>query len=120
MRRSVLIVEDEEALLTAYSLLLETKEYQVFQATNGKEALATLRDKKPDYIVLDILMPIMGGIEFLKIARIPEKFTDTKVLVLSNLSDRKTLDAVMDLGASKYLLKANTSPRELIDALESL
>ena len=118
--KCVLIVEDEQALLDAYTLLLQAKNYEVCQATNGKEALSVLQSKKPDYIILDILMPVMGGIEFLKTAHIPENYPDTKVLVLSNLSDRKTLDTVMRLGASQYLLKASTSPRELLGALESL
>lgn len=118
--KSILIVEDEQALQDAYSLLLTAKNYDVFQAANGKEALPILRSKKPDYILLDILMPVMGGIEFLKAARIPENHPKSKVLVLSNLSDRKTIDSVMRLGASKYLLKASTSPRELMDAIESL
>lgn len=118
--KSALIVEDEEALRDAYTLLLEVKKYKVFQAVNGKEALTILRREKLDYIVLDILMPVMGGIEFLKTAHIPEKYPATKVLVLSNLSDQKTVDTVMGLGASRYLLKASTSPRELIAAIESL
>lgn len=118
--KSVLIVEDEQALLEAFTLLFQAKSYKVFQAANGRDALAILRREKPDYIVLDVLMPVMGGIEFLEAACIPEKCPGTKVLVLSNLSDKKTIDAVMGLGASKYLLKASTSPRELIEAIESL
>lgn len=120
MMKCVLIVEDEKDLLDAYSLLFEVKNYKVLQAANGKEALAILKSNKPDYIVLDILMPVMGGVEFLETAQIPENYPDTKVLVLSNLSDRKTLDTVMRLGASRYSLKASTSPRDLIQTIESL
>lgn len=118
--KSVLIVEDEQALQDAYSLLLRVKNYKVFQAVNGREALKVLKSEKPDYIILDILMPVMGGIEFLETAHIVEKYPDTKVLVLSNLSDQKTVDTVMRLGASRYLLKASTSPGELLQTLESL
>jgi CheY-like chemotaxis protein len=118
--KSVLIVEDELALLEAYTLLFETKGYHALQATNGEEALAVLQGEKLDYIILDILMPVMSGIEFLEAAHIPENYPNTKVLVLSNLSDQKTLDTVMNLGASKYLLKASTSPSELIRTIESL
>lgn len=118
--KSALIVEDEKALRDAYALMLTAKNYKVFQAVNGREALPILQSKKPDYIILDILMPVMGGIEFLETARISDNYPDVKVLVLSNLSDKKTVDTVMRLGASKYLLKASASPSELIHTIESL
>jgi DNA-binding response OmpR family regulator len=118
--KSVLIVEDEQALRDAYALLLEVKNYKVYQAVNGREALSILEKEKPDYIILDVLMPVMGGIEFLEHAHIPENYPGTKVLVLSNLSDGKTVATVLRLGASKYILKADTSPRELIELIASL
>jgi DNA-binding NarL/FixJ family response regulator len=120
MTKSILIVEDENDLRDAYTLLFEMKKYTVFSAVNGKEALSILKNKKPDYIILDILMPVMGGIEFLETAHIPEEYPGTKVLVLSNLSDRKTITKVMNLGASRYILKASSSPSELLQAIESL
>jgi len=118
--KRILIIEDEQALLEAYTLLFRTKQYEVFQAANGRDAIPILEREKPDYIILDILMPIMGGIEFLEIVHIAETYPDTKVLVLSNLSDQKTLENVMRLGASRYMLKASASPRELIEAVEAL
>lgn len=118
--KRMLIVEDETALLDAYTLLFQSRNYEVSQAANGREALKALQGKRFDYIVLDILMPVMGGVDFLESAGIPENHPDTKVLVLSNLSDKKTIDTVKRLGATKYLLKAGTSPGELVDALESM
>lgn len=118
--KSILIVEDEKALLNAYTFLFKAKKYKVFQAKNGKEALPILKTEQPDYIILDILMPVMGGIQFLKTVRITKNYPNTKVLVLSNLSDKKTIDTIMRLGAANYLLKASTSPRELIEAIEAL
>jgi DNA-binding response OmpR family regulator len=120
MLKSILIVEDEKALLNAYTLLLKAKNYEVFQAENGKQALPILKSKNPDYIILDILMPVMGGVDFLKAADISKNYPSTKVLVLSNLSDKRTVETVMRLGASRYLLKASVSPRELIHTIESL
>jgi DNA-binding NarL/FixJ family response regulator len=118
--KSVLIVEDELALLEAYTLLFKSNKYEVIQAVNGKAAIACIKGKQPDYIILDILMPIMGGIEFLEKMDFPNNYPAVKILVLSNLSDPKTLEKVMSLGASKYLLKASASPRELVEAIETL
>lgn len=119
MRRA-LIVEDEVALRKVYVMLFSKHKYDVREAAHGKIALETLKSFEPDIIILDILMPVMGGIEFLKSADLRKNFPKTKVLVLSNLSDQKTLEEIDELGATKYLLKAGTSPSELISAVDEL
>jgi DNA-binding NarL/FixJ family response regulator len=116
----ILIVEDEKALRDAYVFLFKTQPYQVIEAANGKEALSLLAEERPDVILLDILMPVMSGLEFLEAANISKYYPDTKVLVLSNLSDEKTIDQIMELGASQYILKASASPKELLTAVQKL
>jgi DNA-binding NarL/FixJ family response regulator len=75
---------------------------------------------KPDVILLDVLMPVMNGIEFLRTAQPKTKHPAVKILVLSNLSDPKTLQEITELGGDKYLLKASVSPAELVDAVKAL
>mgnify|MGYP001307006987 CR=1 FL=1 len=107
----VLVVEDDPALSDAFSIVLRKEGYQVTVAFNGKEALQKVDGSMPDLILLDLLMPIMGGKEFL------EKFENTNdipVIVLSNLDTRSDIQEVLDLGASRYMLKAWASPNELV------
>ncbi len=118
--KRILIVEDEAALLEIYVMIFKTQKFAVYQACNGKAALEQLDKAKPDVIILDILMPVMGGVEFLETANIKKKYPKTKVLMLSNLSDFLTLEKVKKLGADKYLLKADTSPNELVKAVSRL
>ncbi len=118
--KRILIVEDEAALRKIYSMLFTLQKFNVHEATNGKLALDQLDKIKPDIIILDLLMPVMGGIEFLETADIKSKYPHTKVLVLSNLSDKKTLGLIKKLGADKYLLKASISPHQLVDAVDLL
>lgn len=118
--KRILIVEDEIALLKVYTMLFTTQQFAVFEAIHGKAALEQLDSANPDVIILDILMPVMGGIEFLETVDIKDKYPNTKVLVLSNLSDSKTLERIKKLGAHKYLLKADTSPKELVSAVNQL
>ncbi len=65
MKKKILLVEDEESLRTLYEEELTAEGYEIFSATNGKEAIRQVEDVKPDLIVLDIVMPVMDGMEAL-------------------------------------------------------
>ena len=65
-KRKILLVEDEESLRLLYKEELETDGYEVLTAPNGKEALHQLEKGKPDLIILDIVMPVMDGMEALE------------------------------------------------------
>lgn len=109
--KHILVVEDDPALSDAFSIVLKKEGYDVSVAFNGKEALDKVAEVNPDLILLDLLMPIMGGKEFL------EKFensSETPVIVLSNLDTRSDIQEVLDLGATRYMLKAWASPNELV------
>ncbi len=65
MKKKILLVEDEESLRTLYEEELTAEGYEIFSATNGKEAIRQVEEVKPDLIVLDIVMPVMDGMEAL-------------------------------------------------------
>lgn len=108
----VLIVEDNETLNEAYKLILEKDGHEVMTAFNGEEGLEKLKTFKPDLILLDMLMPKMDGLEFLRRFS-TAKFPDTTIIILSNLNEDEQVEEARKLGAHRYILKANTSPREL-------
>lgn len=118
--KKILIVEDEVALREAFVMVLELQGYEVVQAENGHEALELLKTFNPDIIILDILMPIMGGIEFLETAELKMTHPNTHVIVLSNLSDDRTIRKVQDLQVDDYVLKSSVSPITLVDKVENI
>jgi CheY-like chemotaxis protein len=118
--KKILIVEDEVALRDVYVMLFKSQKFEVHEAPNGQIAISKLKDADPDVIILDILMPVMGGIEFLETTKIKETFPKTRVLVLSNLSDPKTLARIKELGADHYILKASASPTKLLGSVHEL
>lgn len=99
----VLIVEDEEKICTLLSEYLNLKGHEVKHHINGKEALEWLRENDADVILLDIVMPDISGLEFLK--RIKEMGIAAKVVMISALRDAGTIGRAMDLGARAYLTK---------------
>ncbi len=109
---TILIVEDEEVLRATYHIILSTGPYEVTIAANGQEALDQTKASHFDLILLDLMMPQIDGIGFLK------KFhntSDTKVIVLSNLSSGDMLTEALRLGAYSSAVKADLSPRQLLE-----
>lgn len=115
---TILVVEDETALSEAYQLILKQSGYQVLAAFNGKEALDVVADTEPDIILLDLRMPKMDGIEFLRNYDL-SKHKSVRVIVFSNYDMQKEIDEAYKLGATRYMLKAWASPRELIQIVEN-
>jgi len=110
----ILIVEDEKVLNEAYELVLKKEGYAVSCAFNGEEALAYVKKDKFDLILLDLRMPKIDGVEFLKRSNPVKNFPSTKIIVFSNYDDQKEVDDAIKYGATRYILKAWSSPSELV------
>jgi len=116
----MLIIEDEELLRNLYSELLEMKGFHVETAIDGKSALEQLNEiRKPDLILLDINMPEMDGIEFLRIIKGNEKLKRIPVVLVTGVIQVEKISAGLDLGAVGYIEKAN-SPVEVISKIEMI
>jgi DNA-binding response OmpR family regulator len=116
---NVLLVEDDDDLRYSYNMILEYAGYRVICAKNGVEALHKLKVITPSVILLDLLMPDMNGIEFLKKFNAKEN-SNIKVIVLSNFDNFDGVQEVLKLGAIKYVLKAHTSPLELTNTINNV
>lgn len=117
---TILIVEDDIDLNNAYQLILASAGHRVLKAENGREALARIKaEGDPDIILLDLRMPVMDGIKFLKAFAAPEH-PDTTIVVFSNYDAQKEVDAAYQLGAHRYVLKARAAPKELLRIVEDI
>jgi DNA-binding response OmpR family regulator len=111
--RRILLVEDEDLLREGYFIILSLEPYETYLAANGQEALDLCDKYNFDLILLDLMMPIMNGVEFMK-EYAKEDREPTKIIILSNLSFGDELKEAMDLGAHKSVLKADLSPKQLV------
>jgi len=111
---NILIVEDDTDLNAAYKIILESeKNYTVKSAYNGQEALETLKNFEPDLILLDLLMPIMGGLEFLQNYELQKKHPNVKVLIFTNMENSPEVTEAYKLGAHRCIIKSWTAPQNL-------
>jgi CheY-like chemotaxis protein len=109
--KNILLVEDDEldVISVQRSLKKMEIEYELFTAYNGKEALAMLNDPDhpvlPDVILLDLNMPKMNGIEFLKAIRNNQKFRDLNVFIMTTSAENADRLTAEELGISGYIIK---------------
>lgn len=116
---TILVVEDETSLNEAYQMILTQAGYVVHTAFNGKDALEKSEAHEPDLILLDLRMPQMDGVEFLREYHLKEDHPKVKVIVFSNYDMQKEIDEAYKLGAHRYILKTWASPKELLQIVES-
>jgi DNA-binding response OmpR family regulator len=103
MKKKILIVEDEESLRLFYEEELKAEGYEIITARNGKEAIQLFEERKPDLIVLDIVMPIMDGMEAL--GRIVGK--KRKIPIIINTSYPGYRQDFMSWAADAYVTKSS-------------
>ena len=116
----VLIVEDDRFLRRACETSLRRRGFDVVTASDGEEALRLVREEPPALLLLDMLMPKVGGIELLRTLRADPATRDVRVLILSNSSRQADIDEATRLGIYGYLVKANMSLDELGDRVAAL
>lgn len=114
--KTVLVVEDEEALAVGVRDALEHAGYLVDMCHDGKTALDRIRERVPDLIVLDLMLPGMSGLEVLETLR--REDIRCRVLILSALADEEDVIRGLSLGADEYMKKP-FSPREFVARVES-
>lgn len=110
----ILVVEDDATLNKAYKTLLDQAGYDVQVAFDGKQALEKAAEKEPELIFLDLRMPVLDGVGFLREYKPKENHPDVTIIIFSNYDMQKEVDEAYKLGADRYVLKAWASPKELL------
>lgn len=111
---TILIIEDDPLLLKMYKTKLETEGFQVLTADEGESGLKLALTQKVDFVLLDIMMPKMSGIDFLTSLRQNPQGKNLPVLVFSNLIDEEKLQKAKALGVKEYLIKADLTPTQVV------
>ena len=101
----ILLVDDEPDIVEILSYNLGKEGYQIFSASNGKEALEKANSIEPHLIILDVMMPVMGGIETCEALRKEDKYQETIILFLSARAEDYSHLAAFEVGADDYVNK---------------
>ncbi len=115
-KRKILIVDDDSFLLDMYALKFSQNEFEVHTAGNGVQALEKLKGGlSPDVMLMDIIMPEMDGFEMLAKINSEKLCPNCLKIVLSNKSEQDDIEKGNSLGVVGYIVKANSTPTEVID-----
>ena len=115
----ILIVDDEPDILEILKLNLQNEGYKVSTAENGKKALKKADKINPDLIVLDLMMPIMDGIETCERLRLDSRYKNTLIMFLTARAEDYSQIAALDVGADDYINKP-VKPRVFLSKIKSL
>lgn len=118
MSKTVLIVEDNDFIRNMYQLKLSKSGIETVEANDGAMALSKIAEVKPDLVLLDLMMPNMGGLEVLEQLRQQKMVPNLPVLILTNIMDQLTIDKCKVLGACDYIVKTDLTPKEVVDKIK--
>jgi DNA-binding response OmpR family regulator len=106
MTTKIFVIDDDAAVTDLLSVLLNTQGFTVWATNSSSDGLTQIREKAPDLVILDLMMPEMDGWEVCKAVR---TFSDVPIIVLSALNDPSMVASVLDAGADDYLTKPTPS-----------
>jgi len=123
MQATILLLEDDKILRDMYKLKLELSGYKVSAHTEAKSAFDWLKKHKADIAIVDIILPGINGLKFIKTIRQNTRYDAMRIIILTNLthSDINLHNTVREsLDVSEYFVKSQTSPAKLIAAVKTL
>jgi len=120
-KKKILIVDDDGFLLDMYAFKFSQGGFEVYTALNGVQAIKKLTEGlKPEVILMDIIMPEMDGFEMLEKINTDKLSENSSKIILSNKSQQEDLERGTKLGVAGYIVKANSTPAEVINQVTEI
>ena len=116
--KNILFIEDEAVMQKAVSEFLGVKGYNIISALDGELGINMAQTKKPDLILLDIILPKKNGFDVLKELKSDERTKSIPIIVLTNLSQMADISKIMEMGVTTYLVKSDQSLKDISAIVE--
>ena len=119
LKKKILLVEDDDALASAYTSRLVAEGFEIKRVRNGEEGLSAAIQFKPDLVILDAMMPKVSGFDVLDILRNTPETTNLRIMMLSALSQESDQKRAKDLGVDDYLIKSQVMMSDVVARIKS-
>jgi DNA-binding response OmpR family regulator len=116
--KTILFIEDEAALQKAFSDVFEGEGYSILSALNGEDGFMLAKSKKPDIILLDLILPKLHGFAVLEKLKKEKETQDIPVIILTNLESLEEVDRALELGAVSYFVKSHYGLEEIVEKVK--
>lgn len=117
-QKKILLVEDDDSLAGVYTTRLEAEGFDIKRVPNGEEALASALSFHPDLILLDVMMPKVSGFDVLDILRNTPETANSKVIMLTALSQETDKARANELGVDDYLVKSQVVIADVVERVK--
>ena len=120
MAKKILIVEDDKFLRELISQKLLKEGYDIVEAIDGEKGIKSIKEDKPDLVLLDLILPGVDGFEVLTQMKEDPAVSAIPVIILSNLGQKDDIERGLKIGAVDYLIKAHFTPGEIIAKIKGV
>ena len=114
----ILLIEDDIEILNLYKTAFSIEKFDVVTAGDGEEGLRKVKEEKPSLILLDIMMPVLDGFQVLLRLKADAATSYIPVIVLTSLADVRDAQSCLYMGAVKYLIKRESTPKQIVDIVK--
>ncbi len=119
MSKKILFIEDESSLQKTFGEILNQEGYEVISALDGEVGLKLAKIKKPDLVLLDLILPKINGFEVLKKLKEEAETKSIPIIILTNLEGIEDVKEAIEMGAQAYLVKAQYTLEEVVEKIKS-
>lgn len=116
----ILITEDDPLMSRMYQKIFTFEGYEVELAGNGQEGLEKARAGQPTLILLDVMMPVMNGLQMLEKLKLDPATKAIPVIMLTNLAGQQDAETALSKGAVKYIIKSEYEPKQVADMVKEV
>ncbi len=121
MAKKIFIIDDDTFLLDMYALKFTQSGYDVETSLGSEQAVEKLKGgATPDVMLVDVIMPVMNGFELLEKLKAENVVPGAVKIILSNRGQQSDLDKGKELGVAGYIVKANSTPTEVVAKVEEI
>jgi len=120
MTKTILVIEDDKFLRELIVRKLSDEKFEVLEAVDGEEGIKKIKEKKPDLVLLDLVLPGIDGFKVLSKIKENPNLASIPVIILSNLGQKEEIEKGLKMGATDFLIKAYFTPKEIIDKIKAI
>ena len=118
--KKIVLVEDDSLMSSILATHLIKEGFNIISVTEGAQAFERIQAEQPSIVLLDIVLPGVGGFDILAKLKQDESTKSIPVLILSNLGSKEEIERGIDLGAEDYLVKANSMVEEITGKIQKI